>query len=153
MMKQKDGVFAAIMAAQEQGLEGDAAHNFAVEQVKAGLMTGEIIHSKGQLDEKAARSYAGSLISNWKKKDDRLNGGVKYEPSVKRGPQVKDELLKTLNTNLKSLRANNADSELIGRVEAAIEARREAINAEKAATKVQSLDETLASLESLGISV
>ena len=153
MMKQKDGVFAALQAASEQGLEGDQAIDFAVEQVKQGLMSGEIAHSKGQLDEKSARSYAGSLVSNWRKKDERLNGGVKYVPETKRGPQVKDETLKTLMTNLKSLKANNADADLIARVEAAIEARRSEVQATKAAAKVQSMDETLASLQALGIAI
>lgn len=153
MMKQKDAVYAALEAAQAEGHQGDEATEFAVEKVKQGLMSGEIAHSKGQLDEKAARSYAGSLISNWKKKDPRLNGGVQYVPETKRGPQVKDELLRTLSTNLKSLKANNADAELIARVEAAIENRRAEVQAEKAATKVQSLDETMASLEALGIQV
>jgi len=153
MMKQKDAVFAAITLAATNGLEGDSAHDFAVEQVKIGLMTGEVEHSKGQLDEKAAKSYAGSLISNWKKKDKRLNGGVDYTPTTKRGPQVKDERLKELNDNLKALKAHSADMTIITRVESAIEARRAELSAEKAASKVQSLDETLASLQALGIDV
>lgn len=153
MMKQKDAVFAAITLAQTNGLEGDAAHNFAVEQVKLGLMSGEVEHSKGQLDEKGARSYAGSLISNWKKKDKRLNGGVDYTPSTKRGPQVKDERLKELNGNLKALRAHGADMTIISRVESAIEARREELQAEKSASKVQSIEDTFASLAALGIEV
>jgi len=153
MMKQKDAVFAALEQAQRLDLEGDAAHAFAVEKVKQGLMDGTVFHSKGRLDEKKAKSYAGSLLANWFKKDERLNGGVKYVPETKRGPQVKDELLKTLTTNLKSLKANNADAELIARVESAIETRRAALAAEKQATKVQSLDETMASLEALGIEV
>lgn len=153
MVKQKDAVFTAFQIAIEQGLEGTVARDFAVEQVKAGLMAGEIEHSKGALDEKTAQSYARSLVSNWTKKDERLNGGAKYVPATKRGPQVKDETLKALQTNLKSLKANNADPELIARVEAAMEERRAHLAAEKAQSKVQSLDETLASLQALGISV
>lgn len=153
MMKQKEAVFAAITLATTQGLEGDSAHDFAVEQVKLGLMSGEVEHSKGNLDEKSAKSYAGSLISNWKKKDTRLNGGLKYEPSTKRGPQVKDERLKELNDNLKALKAHSADMTIVSRVETAIEARRAELNAEKSASKVQSLDDTFASLAALGIEV
>jgi hypothetical protein len=155
MMKQKDAVFAAMTAGSEQGLTGDDQINFAVEQVKTGLMSGEIVHSKGPFtDEKAARSYAGSLVSNWKKKDVRLTGGVKYTPETKRGPIVKDETLKKLNDSLKSLRINQPNnSDLIGRVEAAIEERRSQLAAAKAQTKVQTLDETLAALQELGIEV
>lgn len=155
MTKQKDAVFAALSAASTQGLEGENATNFAVEQVKTGLMTGEIIHSKGTFtDEKAAQSYARSLVSNWRKKDERLNGGAKYVPATKRGPIMKDEMLKKLNDSLKSLRINQPENhELIGRVEAAIEARKAVIANEKQASKVQSLDETLAALQDLGIEV
>jgi hypothetical protein len=153
MMKQKDAVYAALEAAQAEGHQGDEAIAFAVEKVKQGLMDGTIQHSKGALDEKSARSYAGSLISNWRKKDTRLNGGVQYVPETKRGPQVKDEQLRTLKANLDSLKAHGADEDLIARVEAAYEARKAQVQAEKAASKVQSLDETLASLQALGIDV
>lgn len=153
MMKQREAVFAAIEAGQTQGLTGDELRAFAVEQVKQGLMAGQISHSKGQLDEAKAQSYARSLYSNWTKKDDRLNGGVKYEPKTKRGPLVKDEQLKALKANLDSLKAHSADADLIARVEAAYNARKEQVQAEKAASKVQSLDETLASLQALGIDV
>lgn len=168
MMKQKDAVFAAITAAQEQGLEGDAARNFAVEQVKQGLMDGTIQHSAGQItDEKRAQGYARSLVSNWLKKDERLNGGTKYVPATKRGPILKDETLrkivearKSLEVNLNALRTSGGDPDLIARVEAALEQtrtkeaeRREALAAEKAQSKVQSLEETMANLEALGIEV
>lgn len=154
-IKQKDAVFNAIQAASEQGLEGDQLTTFAVEQVKQGLMSGEVQHSKGNMsDEKAALSYARSLVSNWRKKDERLTGGVKYVPATKRGPIMKDETLRKLNDSLKSLRVNDPDNaELIGKVEAAIDARKSQLAAEKAASKVQSLDETLAALADLGIEV
>ncbi len=152
--KQKDAVFAAIQAASDQGLDGDAANEFAVEQVTQGLMAGEIAHSKGALDPKAAKSYARSLVANWRKKDVRLTNGVKYVPTTKRGPIVKDDQLKKLTESLKSLKINQPDNtDLIARVEAAIAARKETLAAEKAATKVQSMDEALATLESLGIDV
>lgn len=152
MMKQKEGVFAAITVGMEQGLEGDALKTFAVEQVKVGLMTGEIGHSKGPIaDEKAARSYAVGLVNNWMKKDERLTGGAKYVPQTKRGPRVKDEELLKLTTSLKSLEAHGADQGLIDTVKARIEARRQVLAQEKATSKVQSLDETLAELEALGI--
>jgi hypothetical protein len=150
-MKQKDAVRIALLAAAEQGLEGDAATTFAVEQVKAGLMTGEIGHSKGFTDEAKAKSYARSLIANWRKKDKELTGGVPYVPATRRGPQVKDETLKKLLAAKKSLEANKQDPALIAQVEAKIQERRDVLAAEKASSKVQSLDETMATLESLGV--
>lgn len=153
--KQRDAVFLAIMAAREAGFEGGAENDFATQQVKTGLMTGEIVHSKGAIsDEKVATVYARSLISNWRKKDDRLNGGVKYAPTTKRGPIMKDETLKKLSDSLKSLKIVQPDNmDLITRVESAISSRRELLASQKAATKVQSLDETLAALADLGIEV
>lgn len=151
-VKQKDAVYAALVLAQSQGLEGDAARNFAVEQVKIGLMSGEVQHTKGAFtDEARAMSYSRSLIANWLKKDERLNGNVPYVPAKPRGPQVKDEALKALNENLKSLKAHSADSDLIARVESAINAKKAELAAEKGKSKVQSIEETMASLEALGI--
>lgn len=154
MIKQKDAVFSALEAARGQGLEGDAVREFAIEQVAQGLMAGEVQHSKGALDPKRAASYAGSLVSNWTKKDTRLTNGVKYVPETRRGPIVKDDTLIKLNGSLKSLEVNQPDNtDLIERVRGAIEARKAEIAATKAATKVQSMDEALATLESLGIEV
>lgn len=153
--KQKDAVFTALETARSQGLEGDAAREFAVEQVTQGLIAGEVQHSAGKVeDPKKAKSYARSLVANWLKKDDRLNGGVKYVPETKRGPQVKDEQLKKLNAALKSLEVNDPENtETIERVRNAINARKTQLAAEKAATKVQSMDEALATLSELGIDV
>ncbi len=154
MMKQKDAVFAAYTAGIEAGLTAgsDQLFDHVASQVQAGIASGEVEYGKDKDDEKAVKSYSRSLTSNWFKKDERISG-AKYVPATKRGPQVKDEVLKGLNTNLKSLRAHNADMELISRVEAAIEARRAEIAQQKASSKVQSLEETLASLEQLGIEV
>lgn len=155
MIKQKEAVFAALAAAGEQGLEADAATAFAVEQVKTGLMAGEVQHSSGAItDPKKAESYAKALISNWLKKDERLNGGAKYVPTNRRGPIMKDERLKALSESLKSLKVNQpGNTDLIARVEAAIDARKTELASAKATSKVQTLDETLASLQELGIEV
>lgn len=152
-IKQKDAVFAAFQAAQNQGLEGNDARAFAVEQVKVGLMSGEIQHSEGQIaDEKKATTYARSLVSNWSKKDERLNGGAKYVPTTKRGPQVKDPLLKQLSESLKSVKVHDAGNmQLISAIEAKMAERREQLAQEKASTKVASLEETMAALSELGI--
>jgi 2-oxoglutarate dehydrogenase complex dehydrogenase (E1) component-like enzyme len=153
-MKQKDAVFQALETARGQGLEGDQAREFAVRMIATGLMNGSVSHSKGQLDEKRAVSYAGSLVSNWTKKDTRLTNGVKYVPENRTGPRVKDETLKKLTAALKSLEVNNPENiELIERTKSAIATRKEQITTAKASAKAISIDEALASLAELGIEV
>ena len=151
---QKEAVFQAITDGQTQGFTGNDLKAFAVEQVKSGLMSGEVEYKNDRTDEKACTNYARALYSNWTKKDTRLNGGAKYVPATIRGPQVKDEQLKKLTESLKSIKVNApGESDLIARVEAAIEARKAELHATKAQSKVQSLDETFAALAELGIEV
>lgn len=157
MIKQKEAVFSAFSAGIDSGMEQGtpALFDHVASLVASGITSGEVEYSKDRSDEKVAKAYSRSLTSNWFKKDDRINGGTKYIPATKRGPQVKDETLKKLSVSLKSLKAHNGqvDMNLISRVETAIDARKQQLASEKAATKVQSLDETLAALESLGIEV
>jgi len=60
----------------------------------AGFNSGEVQIDK-DYEEKELRSYTQSVISNWFRKDARLNGGSKYEPKDKgskvgfNDPQVK----------------------------------------------------------------
>lgn len=154
-MKQKDAVFAAFNAGQQQGLEGEALKSFAAEQIKQGLMSGEVSHKEGPVtDEAKATKYAKSLISNWTKKDERLTNGVKYVPATRRGPQVKDETLKKLNESLKSLKVHSPDNmTLITSVQAKIDERKAQLAAEKAGSKVQTLEEAMATLAELGVPV
>lgn len=154
MIKQKEAVYAAYQSGVNNGLEhgSDQLFDFVAGQMQTGITDGTVDYSGDRGDEKKVKSYSRSVTSNWFKKDERISG-AKYVPATKRGPQVKDELLRTLNVNLKSLKANNADMTLISRVEHAIEARKSEIAATKQASKVQSMDETLASLQALGIEV
>lgn len=151
MIKQKEAVFAAFALGREQGLQDAQLINFAVEQVRSGIAGGDVGYEKDRSNEKQVASYSKALVSNWLKKDPRLNGGTKYVPATKRGPQIKDETLKALTENLKSLKAHNADMTIIQRVEKAVEDRRAQVAAAKSASKVQTMEETLASLEALGI--
>jgi hypothetical protein len=152
-MKQKDFVKQAIMAAIAAGLSAEALNSAAAETIKNGLISGECEHSKGPMDEKAAKSYAKSLVGNYLKKDKDLNGGVKYEPTTRRGPIVKDQRLKDLKTSLKALEANSASPELIAQVTTAIATREAELEAEKTTSKLPSLEETMAKLAELGINV
>ena len=154
-MNQKETVFNAFQGATNEGLTGTAHTAFVIDQIACDLTSGECAHSKGPItDEKEARKYAGALLSNWKKKDTRLSGGVAYVPATPRGPQVKDGLLKQLNGNLKSLKAHGVeDMDLITRVEAAIATRREELAAAKGIAKVQPIEDAMAELAALGIAV
>jgi len=151
MMKQNEAVRTFIAQADAQGLTDKARRDFAVEQVRLGILSGEIGYNKDKTDEKVVARYASSLVGNWLKKDVTLNGGVKYVPETKRGPQIKDERLIELNANLKSLRAHGSDMTLISRVEDAITARKAQLAAEKETTKVKSIEETNESLRALGL--
>ena len=152
-MSQKNGVKTILVSLIADGLVGGELTKTAAVQIAAGLQNGTIPHKKGQLDERAAYKYAGALISNYMKKDLDLNGGVAYVPENPRGPQVKDELLKTLTASLKSLEANKITGDLVERTREAIAARKEAVNAEKGVSKVIPLDEAMAILAAAGIAI
>jgi hypothetical protein len=155
-MKQREAVFAAYTAALEAGMAvgTDQLFDHVADTVAAGITAGEVAYGKDRADEAKVKSYSRSVTSNWFKKDERI-AGAKYVPATRRGPQIKDETLKKLTSALKSLKAHNRpeDMTLITKVQDQIEARRSALASDKAASKVQPLEETLASLAELGIEV
>ena len=150
---QKESVFQSYQEGVSQGLSGQDLKSFVVEKIKDGLMSGEVEYKNDRTDEKSVINYSRALYSNWMKKDPRLNGGTKYVPQTTRGPRTTDESLKSLESSLKSLKVHNADPDLISRVENAIETRRNELQLQKSQSKVQSLEETMSTLESLGIAV
>lgn len=84
------------------------------------------------------RKYVSGLVSNWLRKDENLNGGVKYTPKNpgSRAGQG-DEQIK----NLKALRATfHSDPAKQALIDKAIEKRQNEIAAEKAAAKVKEID-------------
>ena len=86
------------------------------------------------------RKYVSGLVSNWLRKDENLNGGVKYTPKNpgSRAGQG-DEQIK----NLKALRAQFVaanDTAKVELVDKAITKRQNEIAAEKAAAKVKEID-------------
>jgi hypothetical protein len=95
-------------------------------------------HEKLQSDSKL-KNYVGGLVSNWLRKDDRLNGGVKYVP---KNPGSRtgqgDDQLKTL----RALKAQFeiADPSKVPAVEKAINDRVAQIQAEKASAKFAEID-------------
>lgn len=113
MKNQKDGVFNAVCAVLECE-EFSEAVKLSTEQratvigmVTEGLLAGEVSMSDEARakhgDEAKMRAYTNGLVSNWLRKDKRLNGGEKYEiknPGSRAGAgdKVVRELRKLLKT-------------------------------------------------------
>jgi len=77
-MKQKEAVYALVMAFE--GFQADSKDHRArvIDDLVIGFRAGEIDLDR-EYDDKGLRNYCSGLLSNWLRKDERLNGGVKYE--------------------------------------------------------------------------
>lgn len=155
-MSQKAAVIAILDAGIAAGHSDKALRAFAIPRIAEGLMDGRVPHTKGNLDDKAAKSYAGALVSNYLKKEANYNEGVPYaDRKGVRGPRVKDAELTDLTTSLASLEAQPAAIkehyvDLIARTKAAIDARKAFLASQKAQPKeVIPLDDAVAKLTRL----
>ena len=136
---QKEGVYQAVCAVTEQD-SFDSAVELTSDQrasvvqiVTQGLMSGDIEISDSARDkydtEAKVRGYTNGLVSNWLRKDKRLNGGVKHQiknPGSRAG--AGDPILK----NLKLFRSTLTEPDHIAAVDAEIEARQAALKTERA---------------------
>jgi hypothetical protein len=143
MKNQKEAVFAAVCAVFETEsfdgavkLEGEDRKS-VIAIVSAGLMDGSVemkdteANRAKKTDEKEMTKYTNGLVSNWLRKDKRLNGGVKHQiqnPGSRAGSG--DKVLK----ELRKLKATLSSPEQIEAVDVEITKRTEAIAAEKAKT-------------------
>ena len=107
MTKQKDAVFNAVTA-----VRGTTEFDSAVELTKeergvvqasliAGLQSGNIAYQGDATDVTKLTSYVSGLVSNWLRKDKRLNGNISYvakNPGTRTG--AGDESLKAMRTLL-----------------------------------------------------
>lgn len=143
MMKQKEAVFAAVVSVLGS-FEGAA--NPTKEQrgqvfniVREGFTNGTIALDKTYETESELNQYTSGVISNWLRKDVRLNGGTKYSaknPGSRTG--ASDPQLKALR-GLLSTKTDDAErSEIQSFIDARV--------AEIAATKVKSKPIDVASL-------
>lgn len=100
MMTQKEAVFTAItnLFEIESGfaVQLDKSQRADVVSILVeGFKSGKVSYDGGLPEDKELRNYCNGLLSNWLRKDTRLNGGVKYEaknPGSRAGstdPQVK----------------------------------------------------------------
>src|ERR1039458_3845130 len=101
-MKQKEAVYNAILNVMGK-IEGDVSATITKEQrasVNQILFQGfrnEEIDLDREFDDAALKVYISGLTSNWLRKDNRLNGGVKYvakNPGSRAG--AGDETLKAI---------------------------------------------------------
>jgi hypothetical protein len=140
MISQKESVFLAVC--EVLGVEGfDITVKLDKEQTKkvVEIVTSAIADGGVEFSAEAQAkyctkelimSYTRGMVNNWLRKDTRLNGGSKYvakNPGSRAG--AGDKQLTELK-KLKTLVANDPDK--AAQVDAAIEARKSALAAEKA---------------------
>ena len=156
-MKQREAVFNAVKNVMG---EQDGAYDPSKEQraqiiniVTEGILANEVDFSdqaKAKYDTpEKVKSYTSGMVSNWLRKDKRLNGGETYKPKnpgSRTGSQ--DEEVKNLKALLKS-GTLDSDGEQI--VQARLDERIKEIKAEKSKVEINfdALDPEL--LASLGI--
>lgn len=119
MTKQKDAVFNAVVA-----VRGASEFSSAVELTKeersavqaslvAGFQSGSIAFQGDATHSTKLTSYVSGLVSNWLRKDKRLNGNVSYiakNPGTRTG--AGDESLKAMRTLLGATTDDSARTEI-----------------------------------------
>lgn len=87
-MKQREAVYQAtlnVMGEQDGKYEPTKDERASIiDIVTQGIMSGDVdfsesAHTKYPTEEKV-RGYVSGMVSNWLRKDENLNGGVKYQP-------------------------------------------------------------------------
>jgi hypothetical protein len=107
MVKQKDAVFNAVSAVRGATEFGEAVELTKEERgvvqtsLIADFQAGNIAYQGDATDTQKLTSYVSGLVSNWLRKDKRLNGNVAYiakNPGTRTGSG--DEALKAMRTLL-----------------------------------------------------
>jgi hypothetical protein len=138
-MNQKEGVFNAVCSIfNQESFDGPVelskeqrANVIAI--VTEGLSNGTIDMTDAARekysDESKMKGYTNGLVSNWLRKDKRLNGGVKHQiqnPGSRAGSG--DKVIK----ELKKLRSTLTEEDQIAAVDAEIDKRLATLKAEHA---------------------
>ncbi len=119
MVKQKDAVFNAVSAVRGSTEFGEAVELTKEERgavqasLIAGFQAGEIAYQGDATDTQKLTSYVSGLVSNWLRKDKRLNGNVAYiakNPGTRTGSG--DEALKAMRTLLGATTDEEARGEI-----------------------------------------
>ena len=145
MISQKEGVYNAVQAfCQENGKQFEDGMKFTFSKDERATIIGMLVSATeaGELEVKSSKAqsnlkkYWDGTLSNWLRKDLRLNGNVPHQiknPGSRAGagdPELKE--LKKLLTKV----TNEGNEEHVEAVTQAIEARKAAI----AATKVKPVE-------------
>lgn len=143
MFNQKEAVFNAINGVlTDAGISAEPGQDFGTlitKELRAqviaviceGFRAGKISIQK-EYDNAGLKAYTSGLVSNWLRKDKRLNGNVKYvakNPGSRAGSG--DESLKAMRTLLKTLTPGTEDH---SEVQSHIDARLAELNVAKAPT-------------------
>ena len=125
-LSQKEGVFEAItrVLGKTEFEEPVKLERDDREKVRKiifdGFKSGNIVFNQDMPDDKELMTYTSGLVSNWLRKDSRLNGDTKYEP---KNPGARagsgDEQLKAM----KALREAQTDPKIKAEIEKEIEKR------------------------------
>lgn len=118
-MNQKEAVFKAVTSVKgTETFEGAVSlsreERERVSQLVAeSFEKGEVSFADGRREGKQLTTYVSGLISNWLRKDDRLNGGQKYVP---KNPGSRagngDEMLKAMRMLLQATTDPKAKEEI-----------------------------------------
>ena len=138
MKNQKEAVFSAVCSVLDQDSFDEAVELSSTQRasviqiVTEGFLSGRVEFSdsaKAKYDtESKIKTYTSGLVSNWLRKDKRLNGNVQYQTGNP-GSRVRssDPILK----NLKLFKSTLTEPEHIEAVDQEIEKRMEQIQAER----------------------
>ena len=141
MIKQRDAVFEAVTAVVGE-LDGSPVsltkdqRKSVIDAVTANIVSGNVDFSttaaqKYDSSEKI-RTYVSGLVTNWLKKDSRLNGGEKYTPANPGTgtPNLKDEQLKAMKLLRKTF-VESGETDKVEQVDIAIKQRLEDLKVAK----------------------
>ena len=145
MLSQKEAVFNAVQqVCAEHGKSFEEGSKFDLtkserEQVVSIVMAG---FEKGEIELKSEqenlKSYTGGLVSNWLRKDKRLNGNTQYQPANP-GSRTgqSDDYVKNMRVLLATLPEGSEEALAVTE---AIDTRIASIKAEKAKSRVKEID-------------
>ena len=145
MLSQKEAVYNAVnQVCDEHGKSFEEGQKFelsksereqVVEIVMAGFEQGEV---ELKSEQENLKSYTGGLVSNWLRKDKRLNGGSTYKPANP-GSRTgqSDDQVKNMRILLGTLPEGSDEAV---QVQTAIDSRIAEIKAEKAKAKAKTID-------------
>ena len=136
-VNQKEAVFTAVVNVTGYNGEGPCLPSKEQRsQISAILFEGfkaETIQLDREFNDVGLKAYVSGLVSNWLRKDTRLNGGIAYQaknPGSRQGST--DPQIKAMKVLLSTLTEESDRAE----VQAHIDARLKEINAEKSKVSI-----------------